>query len=125
MKLSQKVSASEFTFEKKPTKAKAQRRETINLRLAMNERQQLTRAAALSNVSVSELIRSSVARTSEEIIQRHSTITFSGDDYDALIDMLDETVPVSPQMREAANRVDNGREDMDEIRAALKKPLTK
>lgn len=44
------------------------------------------------------------------------------EDFDQLIKILEEPIPISEKMREAANRVDHGRIDIKEIKAVIKKP---
>lgn len=97
----------------------------LNLRLSPEDRAHFDRAAAVADMKTSELVRSAAKQVADEIIKRHSTRTLNGAEYDALMDILDDAVPISPTMRAAAERVDNGREDLDEIRAAFKESQSK
>ncbi len=81
----------------------------------------LSRAAALTGLDESKFSRQAIEREIEEVISQEMSMTLPNQDFDELMAMLDESIPVSPPMREAADRVDSGRKDIDEIRAALKR----
>lgn len=96
--------------------------ERVIFRVDKDFKSALTRAAALAGVDESKFSRQAIEREIEDVLSQQMNSTLSTRDFDEVMDMLNETIPVSPVMREAANRVDSGRKDIDEIRAALKSP---
>lgn len=96
--------------------------ERVIFRVDKDFKSALSRAAALAGVDESKFSRQAIEREIEEVLSQQMNSTLSTPDFDEVMDMLNETIPVSPVMREAANRVDSGRKDIDEIRAALKSP---
>lgn len=96
--------------------------ERITFRADSAFKNALDRAATLSKQDMSDFARQAIEREIERVLSEHMTTTLANADFDALMDMMDDAIPVSPKMREAAERVDSGRKDIDELRAALKKP---
>ena len=72
----------------------------LNIRCNLRARQLLDKAAAYSQVSVSEFVLSHAVASAEQIVHEHEAISLQADDFRAFLDALD--APVKPT--EALNR---------------------
>ena len=80
----------------------------LNFRLSREIKNRVERAAAVSGQSVSDFAVSTLARTAEDILQRHNTIVLGDEDRDFFLALLDADEEPSEKEKAAAARYREG-----------------
>ena len=80
----------------------------MNFRLSREIKNRIERAAAVSGQSVSDFAASTLARTADDILQRHNTITLGDEDRDFFLALLDADEEPSEKEKAAAARYREG-----------------
>jgi len=76
----------------------------LNFRLSREIKNRVERAAAVSGQSVSDFAVSALARTADDILERHQTITLGNVERDFFLALLDSEEEPSEKAMEAARR---------------------
>ena len=74
----------------------------LSLRMTSEDKALLTRAAVLAKTNVSQFITQAVVAKAQELIRHHETIALSERDSLRVLEALEQPVPISPALRQAA-----------------------
>ena len=87
-----------------PTLQKKKPKTRLDFRLDTDAKEVITQAAHISGKSLSEFAVSSLVRSAQEVLERHQTITFSNQDFDAFLEAAESEEEPSAALMEAAER---------------------
>lgn len=83
----------------------------MNFRLSRAVKERIERAASLTGQSLSDFAASALARSADDVLERHHLMTLADEDRDFFLSLLDGDEEPGEKAKEAAARYRQGRRE--------------